>query len=172
MKRIDSVWLVFENCEDVRIDAKYIGMFHVGDIRREITRVAINAICDRYVANEVAMEIFSEADGPYTVFGEYSRGDGIDTVFRRIMAWDDITEIVIEYDDGTDETFLVNYDEGLDEGKLGAANILQESKLSVAGNLYVVISTEGADINKAFPDDVINDKESVAIMKRVYGALE
>ena len=65
MKDISYIELVFENCEEVRIEQKYIGYFHMCDIHSEITRVAINAICRCTTADELAMEIFSEADGPF-----------------------------------------------------------------------------------------------------------
>lgn len=168
MKNISHIKLVFDNCEEVRIDAKYIGTLAITGIKDEIVRVACNAICGIRVADEVAVEIFSEANRPFVSFG----ADTGMSVFDRILEWNDITHIDVVYVDGEDEYISVNYDEGLDEGKLGAQNILQTSKLSGLGNLYLVISTEGADIDKLFPTDRIDDKNTIGQIKRLYGVYD
>ena len=168
MNKVKYIKLVFENCEEVRIDERYIGYMAITDFREEIARVAMNAICKFRTADEVAIEIFSEANKPFVSFGH----DTGKTIFERIMAWNDITHINIVYEDGDEEYIGVNYDEGLDEGKLGAQNILQTSELSSLGNLYLVISTDGADIDKLFDPEEINDAKDMESRKHLFGALE
>ena len=79
------------------------------------------------------------------------------------MEWNDITHINVVYEDGEEEYIAINYDEGLNEGKLGAENILQTSKLSGLGNLYLVISTGGEDIDKLFDVEEINDENTIRV---------
>ena len=168
MKNISYIEFVFENCEEARVDAKHIGKLAITDIRDEIGRVACNAICKVRTANEVAVEIFSEANQRLSSFDTSTDK----SIFDRILEWNDITHINVVYEDGEEEYICVNYDEGLDEGKLGAQNILQTSKLSGLGNLYLVISTEGADIDKLFPTDMIDDKNTIGLTKRLYGVYD
>ena len=168
MKNVKYIELVFENCEEVRIDEKYIGYMAITDFGEEIVRVAINSICKIRAADEVALEIFSEANGPFISYG---KDQGI-TIFDRITEWNDITHINVVYEDGEEEYIAINYDEGLNEGKLGAENILQTSKLSDLGNLYLVISTGGEDIDKLFDAEEINDENTINTRKLMLGTRE
>ena len=161
MKTIKSVEFVFENVESFSIDAKYFGVLDIGEFERRITRVASNCIGDSMIAHKVLMEIFAEADGKYDSYGEENMK------FKRIMDWDDITHIEITYDDDTVESIAVEYDEGLNEGHLGASNVNQTSMLSYLGNLYICIWA-GHRVRSEFPDHLINCPEENEMKKDLY----
>lgn len=162
MKSIKTVEFVFENIEYFSIDAKYFGELTIGEFDRCIRRVASNCIADSMIADKVLMEIFPEGDATYDPF---EHGEG--TKFKRITAWNDITHIELTYDDGTKEYICVNYDEGLNEGKLGAENINQTSMISDLGNLYICV-WPGHRVKQEFPEHKINNAEENEVKKDLY----
>ena len=42
--KLKNITLVFENCDSITIDGKYVGEFIVDDIHTSIERIACNAI--------------------------------------------------------------------------------------------------------------------------------
>ena len=161
MKSIKSVEFVFENVECFSIDAKYFGVMDIGDFERRIERVASNCIADHTIAHKILFEIFAEADGKYDSYGEDHMK------FKRILDCDDITHIEITYDDDTTDSILVDYDEGMDAGALGANNINQTSMLSDLGNLYICI-WPGHRVKAEFPPREINDVDLIEEKKDFY----
>ena len=168
MKHLASVEFIFENVESMEFDAKYFGSFHIDRIGRAVKRFACNAILDYTMAKEVAIEIFSEANDTYAPFGDESEST---TKFERIMEWDDITRIVLKYEDGSYDELFVDYDEGEDECKLGAENINQKSMLSDLGNLYIVIA-HAQCIEDWFDDKEINSEDLIHDRKRMQDVCE
>lgn len=53
MKEVKSVELVLENLESIEVKREHIGMFHVSNLKRSISRNAINSISDYVTAEEV-----------------------------------------------------------------------------------------------------------------------
>lgn len=143
-KQVEYIDLVFENCEWVRF-TEGVGHFHLGKLEPSIDRVAMNSIRKHTLVKEVAMQISKDA--------KYQRDKNFsdDThIFERIVKWNDITHIDIGYEDGSEESYYVDYAEP--EGKedeLGAPNINQKSVISNGGNLYIVIDEE-KDIKDCF----------------------
>lgn len=162
IRDVKSIEFQFENCEGFSVDAKYIGTFWIGDIRRQVSRIACNVICDMNVAHEFYAEIYKEGDGEYATWGDPMNK------FNRILAYDDITSITLKYDDGTEEEYYLNYDEGKDEGILGADNINQSSKKSNLGNLYIVVD-DTKIVDCIFPDDETEDEDAVDFAKEMIG---
>lgn len=167
MKHLVSVRFVFENVESFEIEAKYFGFFHVGKIGDTIRRIACNAIEKLTYAHEVALEIYSEANVTYFPFGDEEEAT---TKFGRIMEFDDITSIVLTYDDGSEDDMYTDYDQG-DNDELGAPNLYQHVLLSDLGNLYIVIG-KNMLLSDWFDDEEINNDELIHFHKRMQDVCE
>ena len=83
--------------------------------------------------------------------------------FDRIVAWDDITQIIVHYEDNQEEVYYVDYDDDGNDG-LGAPNKNQKSFISALGNLYLVIEKD-KNISDYFDEEAIDNEEEVDIMK-------
>lgn len=163
MRNLQSIEFQFENCEFFGFDAKYIGAFYLGDIRHEISRIACNAICDMDVAYEFCAEIYAEGDGEYRLWRDET------TKFDRILAYDDITSVILKYDDDTEEELYLDYKEAEGEGgMLGADNVNQSSKKSSLGNLYIVVHSYET-VDSKFPDSEIEDADKIDFEKEMIG---
>ena len=163
MRDLKSIEFYFENCEYFDIDAKYFGEFYIGDIRREISRIACNAISDMDVAYEFKAEIYREGNGAYPFCcAEKNK-------FERLLTYNDITSITLKYDEGPDSELYLDYKEAPEEeGMLGADNVNQSSKLSSLGNLYIVVHSYKT-VDSEFPDDVIEDEDKIIFEKIMLG---
>jgi hypothetical protein len=159
MKGLKQIEIGFENCETITISKNMIGRFSLDDIRPVIRRIACNAINKYWVAGEVQMEIFRCGNQKYKPFGQLEEQD----MLERLSEYKDITSIDILYEDGTTESYLVDYDEGEYEGCLGAENINEHIYISDLGNIYVVISKD-KKIEDFFGNE-INDNKVVEFRK-------
>ena len=153
--------MLFENCEEMSIPYSMIGVFIVDGIRDVIRRISVNEINKYSVADTVVMELFNEGDVPYIPFG--SDNDET-TKFERLKKWRDIAQIIISYDDGTEERYLMNYDEEGDY--LGASNARQKVYKSGLGNLYIVIDDK--PLTEWFDKKRVNDKEAMDFKKKAF----
>ena len=157
---IKTLTFYLENCDYINIKGNTIGCFSMSGIHREIIRVAANAISAYNVADKIAIELFSEANVIYPSFGQ--EDDHFkQKVFERITEWSDITSIEIEFDDGTKEEYLTDYD-GDDE--IGSNNRNQTSYISGMGNLYLVIGKDMTVFNE-FNRISIEDEETIEFRK-------
>lgn len=163
MKDVKSIEFIFENCEHFSIDAKYFGALELTNFNTHIQRVASNAITKMSCVGTVAMEIFSEGDGKYSCFGDEDL-----TKFERLKNWNDITALTVVYEDDSEETYYVNYEE---EYLLGSPNALQRSKTNKFGDLYIIIS-ESKCFTDFFDDEEINNKEHMEFAKDMIFRLE
>ena len=159
MKNIKSIELILENCEVIEIESKYIGMFRMDDIRTSIYRIACNAISKSQTAHSVAIEIFSEANVKYSPFGNCEE----QLKFYRLAEWKDITSIELHYEDGSTETYYVDYDDGENDA-LGAENLNQKNYISTLGNLYIVIEKDKT-VFDYFDKEEVEDVESINFSK-------
>lgn len=138
-KEVKYIELIFENCDWVRF-TEGVGHFHLGKFETSIDRIAMNSIRKHTLVKEVAMQISKDA--------KYQRDKNFDDnthIFERIVEWNDITHVDIGYEDGSEESYYVDYvePEG-EEDMLGAPNINQKSVISDCGNLYLVIDRDKA----------------------------
>lgn len=168
MKDLKSIDIILENCEVIKIDGNDIGDFYLGKIETEIARLAVNSIAEYQIANKVMIELFKRADVNYNPFGM----EETESVFNRLTTWHDITGIDVNYEDGDVKGFLVSYDEGKDEGKLGAPNINEDTYVSELGHLYIVISKEKEKVSDLFDIETINNKDIINYKERMYRSHE
>lgn len=145
MSQIDSITMFFENLETVTINSKDIGILCINDICQRISRTAGNAIEQYYVSNSFAIELRDTANT--SDIGLY---DTNETVFDRILQYDDIVLLQINYKD-RDDTLDIYLDwENDDETAMD--NINQKSNLH-HGNLYVVVE-KNPNLYKYFHSEV------------------
>jgi hypothetical protein len=159
---IRKLELVLENCEVVTIDGKYVGDFYVGDIKREIRRMACNHIDKMDICHAFSIEIHTDANKKYAPFGDRKSET---LVFDRLIKYDDITAITIhlydQYDDNakndTSKDIIEHYYMHWD-GDDDYNNASQHSKIAKTGWFYMTIGTE-MDLETIFPaDDVDNEQ--------------
>ena len=162
MRYLKSLEIIFENCEHVTIPANMIGDIHMGGTKYILNRVAANAIGGYNLITEFYIELFKTADKIYHPFGIESDENSILT---RISEFNDITGIDIEYEDGTVEEYLVDYDEKDDS--LGSPNKNQKTYVSHLGNVYVVIQKD-KKIEDFFDLEKINDEEKIKYLEDCY----
>lgn len=155
MKHIESIEFVLENCEGFSIDANYFGAFLIDDLHYSIQRIASNNIVKMAIADTIVIELFSEGDREYRPFGALEKT----TIFERLQKYNDITQVVVHYEDQTEETCFVNWAEGDD-----CENKNQSVCKSDLGNLYIVISEE-KDFSTFFDAEYMNDKDYINFTK-------
>lgn len=155
MKHIESIEFVLENCEGFSIDASYFGAFLIDDIHYSIQRIASNSIVKMAIADTIVIELFSEGDREYRPFGALEKT----TIFERLQKYNDITQIIVHYEDQTEETYFANWAEGDD-----FENKNQNVCKSDLGNLYIVISEE-KDFSTFFDTEYMNDKDYIDFAK-------
>ena len=159
---IERIDLILENCEVVSIDRKYLGRFFIGNIVKEIRRIACNAIDEIVTAKESYIEINRNSDTEQTnMLGKNYYP------LERLRRYNDIAAVDIIYADGKTDYYYTDYDEGENENCSGAENINQKSKFNNFGDLYISIG-ESINIDEVFPDGDINDKESIDFMWGVF----
>lgn len=176
MKNLVEIEIHFENTEIMSFTRFEIGDFFIGDIKPEVCRVASNFIGKMEVAHTIIIELFSEADVPYNCIGTQSEDT---TKFERILRYDDIVSITCCWNDNTSDTFFVNYNEGENEGAIGADNIHQISRTSLLGNLYLTISDSITNkesgykfLNKTFPVETYENVDAMEFRKDMMFRIE
>ena len=157
MKHIKSIEFVFENCESFNIDANYFGAFLIDDIRYSIQRIACNSIVKMAIADTIVIELFSEGDREYRPFGGLEKT----TIFERLQKYNDITQIIVHYEDQTEEAYFTDWAKEND-----GENKNQGICKSDLGNLYIIISEE-KDFSTFFDTEDINDKDYIDFAKDV-----
>ena len=157
--KLEKKTFIFENCEEIEIDGKYVGDFLVDDITTSIGRFACNYIGEEQTANYFHIEISSLANTVYAPFG--FEGKAGESKFDRLLAYNDITQIEFEISTPiTPETCgskKYNYNVLWSNDKEDV-NTYQKTVLSSLGNLYIVIGKD-VEFENIFPSDTINDKE-------------
>jgi hypothetical protein len=149
-KDIEKIKFVFENCESVTIEGKYIGRLFISDIKYSIQRIACNAIREMQSCNHFSISINRKADNAKDkgLFGNFSRLD-------RINMYSDITSIYVYLNDQDEpKQFYVDWD-GDDY-----TNQNQKVYINKFGDLFLVIDSKKT-IDDVFDKEEIEDKENM-----------
>ena len=139
MAKVQSITLMFKNCESINIPLKYVGYFFIGDIKTNLETITRGCIEKRDTAKEFYIEIFGEANTKY---------DGLFNceLFERLYLYQDLCMVGITYDDGAQQYINLDY--------LGTKKNAHESvKISRLGNLYMCVCA------KKCLDDYILEKD-------------
>ena len=139
--RLKEITFVFENCEYITIDGKYVGYFLVDDIKTSFARIACNYIGKQVSTDTFVIEIHKDANKERCPFGI--------TAYKQ-MTFDrfkenDITSIEFvlekEVDENTMRTEKYKYYTTW-TGDDWQTNDAQSTYISKDGNLYVVIAKD------------------------------
>lgn len=118
---IKQIQLVFENCESIEIDRKYIGDLKIDNIKESICRVASNSISSFKTCKVFLLSVNHLADTKQSI--------------KRLLQYNDITSVIVLFEDGSKDSFRVkwNYDDS-------QYNRYQETYRNKYGDIFVVIS--------------------------------
>lgn len=159
MDEVRSIEIVFENCDCLTLKRNLLGGVYISGIHETIRRVASNSLCKFKSADEIVLEVLPEAaEQDYCPFG---LEDEKAKKMKRLSQLNDITAVIIMYKNGSREYIYTDYDEGDQEGQLGAPNINQKIYMSPGKHLYIVIA-RGKEISDYFTEECIkrSDKHS------------
>lgn len=155
--KLKYIRFIFENCDSIVIDGKYVGHFLVDDIHTSFSRIACNAFGKLDVADTFVIEIHKYANQERYEF------DLIDDrykemTFDRFVKYNDITHIEFKFLDECSYDiqtykFCLNW-----EGESDYTNEAQKVYVSKEDNLYVVVSKDKG-IDDYFDAENIDDKK-------------
>jgi len=155
------VELILENCEVVKVDRKFIGDFHLGEINTTISRVASNSISKKVSCNEFIIQINRDMNKEEYNQCTFSQIDQKTNPIKRLMKYQDITAVEITYKNDSSEIIYLKWHIE-DEYN----NRFQKSKLNNCGDLYIVIS-EDKEFGDVYGDE-INDEEKINFAWDMY----
>lgn len=158
MGEVRSIEFVFENCEYLELKSHLLGSVNILGIRESIRRIDSNSVQRYKSADEIVLEILpGAANEEYCPFGFEDKKTN---KMERLSDYNDITHIIVKYKDGTMDDISVDYDEGENEGELGAPNVNQKVYMSPGKHLYIVI-TKGKEISDYFSKEDIDFSDEI-----------
>ena len=138
MKHIKKIELIFENCEHMDV-TNAVGDFYIGEVTKEVYRVASNAISTVNSANLINFQIYGNGEIKGYLFDNIKPID-------RLLEYNDITSIELTYTDDTKESFYPSYDgEELNDN--------QTMKM-YKGDVFIVISPDKT-VDDIYTDEVM-----------------
>lgn len=154
--KLKSITFIFENCDTITIDGKYVGHFVVDNIKKSILRIAMNAIDKIDSAHTFVIEIHKNANVERFPFNN-EKLESKETVFKR-LSLGDITHIEFELIDRVEkEVCSFRYVVDWKDSQSEYINAFQKSYVSDPGHLYIVIEEKGK-IEKYFDLEQLNDE--------------
>lgn len=157
--KIKNVTLIFENCDSITIEGKYIGNMIVDDIRSSFKKLGSDTINKIDVANVFAIEIHKEANEERYELNQTGNEALRQMTFDRLKKYNDITSIKFELEEDGQATRVESYEYWAKwVGDSYENNEAQTTYLSKDGHLYIVIA-EGKGIEDFFSMVNINDSE-------------
>lgn len=163
--KLKNITFIFENCDSITIDGKYVGEFLVDDIHTSIERIACNAINRIDTANTFAVEIHKDANKERYQFDQTDYEDFKQMTFDRLNAYNDITSIQFDLIEDYVEEGQVPREEHYEyyvnwTCESNYTNAAQTNYLSEYGNFYIVIA-DGKKFDDFFDLEEINDEGSM-----------
>lgn len=170
--KLTYIEFVFENCDSIKIEGKYIGDFLVDDLKTSMQRIACNSIEKIDTANTVAIEIHKDANKERYQFGQSHIEDFKEMTFDRFKKYGDITSIQFELEEDYVEEGRSPRREYYDyyvswTGDNEYVNEAQKTYLSKSGNLYIVIADK-KNIEDFFCLEDIEDEEYMDFHFNMY----
>lgn len=134
MTNVKEIELTLENCEHIKIPSGHLGNIVIEDIDISIRRNAINSIDKLQTANSIYLDIIKpETIKTLRLFDEYDEGSP--NCSTRLIKYADITSVEVIYNNGSKETYFVDWD--WDNEYI---NNYQDTQLAKNGNLHVLIN--------------------------------
>lgn len=160
MTKVKELELVLENCEYIKIPTKHLANIVIEGIDIRVRRNAINNIEKLQTASSIYLNIIKpETIKTLGLFGEADEESL--SCSKRILQYEDITSVVVVYEDNTKEEYFVDWDWDNDY-----LNNYQDTQIAKNGNLHVLINREKRlkeflddDVFEVSYDYVMNKKE-------------
>lgn len=163
MRQIESIDIIFENCEVASFKTEHIGAFSLSNITRSIKRIAANSIAEVLECDGLFVQILSRAN---TLDAYVTKDIFKQTTppFQRINAFKDITAVDVQYRNGTNDYVLVDWsDEGVDY-----YNEYQTSKINpYTGDLFLVISKKET-VDSYFSKELVENRSQWSFINDLF----
>lgn len=158
--KLKNIDFIFENCDVISIDGKYIGDFLVDDISTSIQRIACNSIEEMTTAHTIAIEIHKDANRERYQFDQSQIEHFKQMMFDRFVSYNDITAIEFTLEEvygdvGKDHKYHYYVD------WVGGSDYTNEAQVnyrSELGHFYIYIK-KGGSLFDYFDKKLINDPE-------------
>lgn len=108
MKTISKIDLVFENCEAYSINRIDINEIIIEDIKEKISKIAANAIASMKTSETILIHVSNNAE-EYVKYQGFQIENENPKGLMRIAEYNDITQIILYYDDNTSETIYPSW---------------------------------------------------------------
>lgn len=158
--RLKNIRFIFENCDVITIDGKYIGNFLIDDIRTTIGRSAVNFIGKMETAYTIVIEIHKDANKERHALGLPELNQ---LTFDRFTKWNDITAVEFELEEQYVEDgqapkveYYHYYTNWVGDNEY--ENDAQSAYISENGDLYLVID-KNKQIRDYFDYEEIDDEK-------------
>ena len=160
--KLRNITFIFENCDTITIDGKYVGDFLVDDIKTKFSRTASNCIEKTESAHTFAIEIHKDANKEKYPFGQTECGKQM--TFDRFIA-SDITSINFELEAEIEvgiakSEYYDYYIPWNNEDGTECSNESQVNYISEEGHLYITIAKDKS-VEDFFDLEKINDARFV-----------
>ena len=147
MKNIEAIEFVFENCECLTVDSKYIGDLLIEGFKTNVRKLGVNAIRECTSWERIDLIIYKDGNTTSESYGDkYS-------VFDRILNWNDITSIYLKYEDDTEQEIFVPWDDENDY-YYNVNNKAQSSFVSDE-HLYLTINKDCQSVHDVYTDETV-----------------
>ena len=148
MKNIKAIEFVFENCECITVDSKYIGDLLIEGFETKVRKFGVKDAIREYTSCE-RIDLIIYKDGNLTV---ESYGDKY-SVFDRILNWNDITSIYLKYEDDTEQEIFVPWDDENDY--YNVCNNKAQSSFVSEEHLYITINKDCQSVHDVYTDETV-----------------
>ena len=138
---VKSIEIGFENLDFVVIPNEYFLSFSLNDVKTKTHCVARKFVNNYQIATNTVLALKKEVNDDFEKFNadvHIVQSEGC-SLFERIIQYKDIVDIKVIYEDGSAESFFVDWDE---EDMKEYINKLQSAFINEDGNLIVKIGRE------------------------------
>ena len=147
MKNIEAIEFVFENCECITVDSKYIGDLLIEGFKTNVRRLGVNAIREYTSCERVDLIIYKDGNTTSESYGDKYK------VFDRILSWNDITSIYLKYEDGIEQEIFVPWDDEND--CYSNVNNKAQSSFVSEEHLYMTINKDCQSVHDVYTDETV-----------------
>ena len=124
--RLKSVEIVFENCEVITVNSSDVEDLHLiwdkGDLQKDVSSNKLNKV---FYLDSAIIKIKNSGNL------ECEWAGCLNTSFKRILAYNDITQMYLKYEDGSEDAFYVQWPETDEEENSKQQVILQDDGLLI-----------------------------------------
>ena len=144
MKNIEAIEFVFENCECITVDSKYIGDLLMEGFETKIMGAGVCTIREYTTCEKINLVIYKDANITVESYGEEYK------VFDRMLSWNDITSICLKYEDDIEREIYVPWDE-----ENNNYNNKAQSSFMSDEHLYLTINKDCQSVYDVYTDEAV-----------------